>query len=317
MRVSVGLAVYNGESYLEQCLNSLIDQTLRDLEVILVDDGSTDSSSAVCDLYAAKDCRIRVIHKSHGGLASARQMALDASTGEFFCVCDADDWMEPEMYERLRDKAVESDADVVMCDYWREYGDGHCKQSIYGKEIPSDNRQIINDLLSDRFPSFIWNKLFRRDVFTRFSLSWELGVNMQEDYLMNLKILQYPVRLTYLPQPLYHYRRMHGGNSYTNHITLSSFNQMLIIRDWIDKHLGDSLFSSGKTHYQVNVAYAGLRVVCGMTPRYYRENSVSRLSLPQLLSEQTLKSMLILLTKLLGYRFGFFINRLFYKMVYK
>ena len=317
MKVSVGLAVYNGETYLKQCLNSLVSQTCDDLEIIVVDDGSTDASASICDRYAAKDNRIKVIHKPNGGLASARQTALEAASGDFFCVCDADDWMEPDMYERLRDKAMETGADVVMCDYWREYEDGRKVQSIYGKEIPKDNKQVVCDVLNDRFPSFIWCKLFRRDLFNKFSLSWDSGVNMQEDYLMTLKILQHPVKLAYLPEPLYHYRRIRGGSSYTGTITMNSYNQMLRIRDWIEDHLSSEFYSVGRTHYQVNVAYIGLRVVGGMTSRYYRETSTSRLNLQQLLSDRTSKSFLILFAKLFGYRFGHAVNRLFYKTVYR
>lgn len=317
MNVSVGLAVYNGEKYLRQCLDSLISQTLDELEVIIVDDGSTDSSGTICDNYAAKDSRLKVIHKANGGLASARQTALEVSTGDYFCVCDADDWVESEMYERLRDKAVETGADVVMCDYWREYGDGYSKLSIYGREVPFDNRQILSDVLNDRFPFSIWNKLFKRDMFERYALSWSPNVNMGEDFLMTLKIFQNPVKMAYLPQPFYHYRRVTGGNSYTNRITMSSYNQMLYVRDWIDEHLDTDRFVVGRTHYQINVAYAGLRVESGMTPQYYKETSVSRLSVNQLISERTLKSLLILVTKLLGYRFGFHVNQLIYKTVYK
>lgn len=317
MKVSVGLAVFNGERYLQQCLDSLTCQTLEELEIIVVDDGSTDNSTTICDLYEAKDSRIKVIRKPHGGLASARQTALEVSMGDYFCVCDADDWMEQEMYERLRDKAVETGADVVMCDYWREYGDGYSKLSVYNREVPSDNRQIISDVLNGMFPFSIWNKLFKRDIFERYALSWNPNVNMGEDFLMTLKIFQNSIKLTYLPLPLYHYRRVTGGNSYTNRITMSSYNQMLYIRDWIDEILNDDIYGAGRIHYQVNVAYAGLRVVQGMTPRYYRETSTSRLSLRELISERTLKSILILMTKILGYRFGVLVNRLLYKRVYK
>lgn len=100
-------------------------------------------------------------------------------------------------------------------------------------------------------------------------------------------------------------------------MTLSSYNQMLRIRDWIDENLNDSMYDVGRIHYQMNVAYAGLRVMEGMTPRYYRVTSTSRLSLRELMSERTLKSMLILMTKMFGYRFGFLVNRLFYKKVYR
>lgn len=317
MKVSVGLAVYNGERYLEQCLDSLTKQTLDELEIILVDDGSTDHSGEICESYAATDSRIKVIHKANGGLASARQAALEASTGDYFCVCDADDWMEPDMYEKLWEKAVETGTEIVMCDYWREYDNGQRVKSVYGKKISSDNCKIIDDVLNDRFPSFLWNKMFRRDLFERFALAWETGVDMQEDYLMTLKVLQHPVSFTYLPESLYHYRRMRGGNSYTGRLTMNSYNQMLYIVEWIDSHLDACLYAMGKMHYQINVAYAGLRVAKGMTPYYYRKTSTSRLTVRQLLAERTLKSMLILLTKVLGYRFGFFVNQLLYKRVYR
>lgn len=317
MKVSVGLAVYNAETYLEQCLKSLVSQTCDDLEIIVVDDGSRDASASICDRYAAIDSRITVIHKSNGGLASARQTALDAASGDFFCVCDADDWMEPDMYERLRDKAIETGADVVMCDYWREYGNGRKVQSGYGKEIPKDNKEVVCDVLNDRFPPSIWCKLFKRDLFERFTLSWDSEVSMGEDYLMTLKIFVHPVKLAYLQKPLYHYRRIRNGSSYTGTITMNSYNQMLHIRDWMEEYLSAEYYFAGRTHYQVNVAYIGLRVVEGMTSRYYRETSTSRLSLQQLLSERTIKSLLILFAKLFGYRFGYIVNRLFYKTVYR
>ena len=317
MKVSVGLAVYNAERYLEQCLDSLVRQTCDDLEIIVVDDGSTDASAEICDRFASSDNRIQVIHKVNGGLASARQVALEAAIGDYFCVCDADDWVEPEMYERLRDKAVETGADIVMCDYWREYDNGRKVQASYGKEISNDNQQIACDVLNDRFPSFIWCKMFKRDLFYRFSLSWDNRVNMQEDYLLTLKVLQYPVKLAYLPELLYHYRRTPGGSGLTSTITLNSYNQMLLIRNWIDEHLSSNMFSGGRIRYQVNVAYAGLRIVEGMSSNYYRETATSRLGLKQLISEHTLKSFLILLTKLFGYRFGVLVNRMFYRIVYR
>lgn len=317
MKVSVGLAVYNAECYLEKCLDSLTKQTCEDLEIIIIDDGSTDSSGAICDRYAALNSRMRVIHKPNGGLASARQAALEASTGVYFCVCDADDWMEPEMYEKLRNKAVETDADIVMCGCWREYGNENRRASVYRRDIPSDYKQIINDVLNERFPASSWNKFFRRDMFERYSLSWEPGIDMGEDFLMTLKVLQHPVKLVCLSEPLYHYRRVSGGNNYTNNVTMSSYNQMLFIQDWIDDNLGSHIFSAGRTHYQINVAYAGLRVESGMTPKFYKMMSTSRLNFRQLLSERTLKSLLILLTKVFGYRFGHFVNCLLYKYVYK
>ena len=101
--ISVIVPVYNVEKYLRQCLDSIINQTYRNLEIILVDDGSTDSSGIICDEYAQIDARIKVIHKENGGLSSARNAGLDVCTsgGDFIAFVDSDDWLEPDMYERL------------------------------------------------------------------------------------------------------------------------------------------------------------------------------------------------------------------------
>lgn len=122
--VSVIVPIFNTSRYLRKCLDSLAHQTLTAIEFILVDDGSTDDSGKICDEYASKDSRFRVIHQSNGGSAVARQTGLDAARGEYTIVCDSDDWVEPDMYEKLYRKAVETDADMVLCGYFAEYIDG-------------------------------------------------------------------------------------------------------------------------------------------------------------------------------------------------
>lgn len=99
--ISVIVPVYNAEKYLDRCVESIVAQTYKNLEIILVDDGSTDNSPAICDAWAKKDSRIRVIHKKNGGVSSARNAGLDACTGDYIGFADADDWMEPDMYEVL------------------------------------------------------------------------------------------------------------------------------------------------------------------------------------------------------------------------
>ena len=99
--ISIAVAVYNGEAYLHRCIDSLLNQTYQNLEIILVDDGSTDESPRICDAYAEKDPRVKVVHKKNGGLASGRNAGIDAATGTYMAFFDEDDWAEPEMYENL------------------------------------------------------------------------------------------------------------------------------------------------------------------------------------------------------------------------
>lgn len=315
--ISISVPVYNAEKYLRQCLDSLVNQTLQDIEIVIVNDGSTDSSETICREYAEKDSRIVLICKENGGSASARLVALQASKGKFFCACDADDWVEPDMYEKLYEKAIETDADVVMCDYYSEYGNGQSKTSIYGKEIPPRIEQILDDALNGIFPCSVWSKLFNREIFEKYHLSWEKGINMGEDFLMTLKILKHPVKIEYFAEPLYHYRRMPGENSYTNNVTLASYNQMLYIQNWIESNLNRLQYVRGINHYLINIAFAGLRVSDGMTANYYKQTSTRRLGFLDLLRERSLKSLVVLWTKLFGYHAGLLIYKLLYKRVYK
>ena len=123
VKVSVIVAVYNAAQYLRRCLDSLKNQTMKDFDVIIVDDGSTDDSFAICQEYAKLDNRFRVYHKENGGVSSARQYGVDQldGMGIYSIHVDPDDWVEPTMLERMYEKASETDADIVMCDFYMDY----------------------------------------------------------------------------------------------------------------------------------------------------------------------------------------------------
>ena len=118
--VSIIVPVYNVGAYLRKCLDSILNQTYRELEILVIDDGSTDRSGKICDEYR-KDRRVRVFHTENRGLSCARNLGLDEAKGEWIGFVDADDWIEPDMYELLIGKAVETGADIVECGWFREY----------------------------------------------------------------------------------------------------------------------------------------------------------------------------------------------------
>lgn len=315
--ISISVPVYNAERYLRQCLDSLVRQTLRDIEIVVVNDGSTDSSESIIREYAERDSRIVLICKENGGSASARQAALEAAHGLYFCACDADDWVEPDMYEKLYQKAVETNADIVMCDYWSEYPNGKQVASCYGKE-PMQQDDLLDDALNKRFPCMVWNKIFKRDLFERFTLSWEPGINMGEDLLLMLKILSYDVKVAYQPLTLYHYRRIMGGLSYTNNLSLSTFNQLLRIRQWSDENMDKNYYSNGLFIQWLDQAFAGLRVKDGMTDKYFRRTTLANLPLSGFLRYDypRLKGGVVLFSKLCGYRLAKVLVRSLYSSVY-
>ena len=114
--VSIIVPVYNVEKYLDKCVQSLVRQTYSNLEIILIDDGATDNSGTVCDKWASKDERVKVIHTENRGLSAARNTGIDNSVGHFLCFVDSDDWIEPNMLEEMYNKAEEFQTDITMCD---------------------------------------------------------------------------------------------------------------------------------------------------------------------------------------------------------
>ena len=121
--ISVIIPAYNAQVHLKRCLDSVCGQSYKDIEVVLVDDGSTDSTLQICEEYAKQDSRIRVFHKENGGVAAARNLALDRAEGAMIAFSDADDYYEPMMLERLHDAMLKHDADMVCCGYLEEYDD--------------------------------------------------------------------------------------------------------------------------------------------------------------------------------------------------
>lgn len=197
--ISVLVPVYNVEPYLSKCLDSILAQTYRDLEIILVDDGSTDQSGQICDRYAEKDPRIRAFHTENRGLAAARNLGLRKALGTYIGFVDSDDWIEPDMYECLRKTAKETNADAVECGYIIEFAKTR-------KRYPSVNRTVcgmdaVDALIQGEIREQVWNKLWKRHLFE--NASFPEGRNF-EDIATVYKLIR-NARVTGIDRFLYHY----------------------------------------------------------------------------------------------------------------
>ena len=223
-KVSVTVPVYNTAKYLDRCLSSLIEQTLQDIEIVLVDDGSTDGSDSICDSWAERDNRIKVIHQRNGGLWKARQTGLENATGEFIIVCDSDDWVDTSAYEKAYTKAKAEDADIVIFGYVAEYNDGSSKENIRKFNDLTDIELTRDEIMRSSYYNS-WNKLIRRSLFTTHNIYYEPGINMGEDHLILQKLLSIrPLKLCTVPEALYHYRINSGG--YTTDIKPEYIHQL-------------------------------------------------------------------------------------------
>ena len=211
-KISVIVPVYKAERYLHKCVDSLLAQTFSDFEVILVDDGSPDRSGELCDEYARRDSRVRVIHKPNGGVSSARQCGMDHAQGEYTIHADPDDWTEPTMLEELYRKAKDEDADMVICDFYMEFP----YKKVYIRQCPpSLNTRTVLRALFQQLHGSCWNKLVRRTCYSQYGIRFPEGLNICEDFFVNAELLKHDIKVGYLARAFYHYDKSANPNSIT------------------------------------------------------------------------------------------------------
>lgn len=206
--ISVIIPVYKVEDYLDRCVVSVINQTYRALEIILVDDGSPDSCPELCDEWARKDSRIRVVHKTNGGLSSARNAGLDIATGGYVSFVDSDDWLEPDALKTMMNWIQEEHCDVVMAGTAKTYDNG---EIVNTEAHLSARRYTVQEALTsflyhhDNLAGAVWNKLFAMRFFiSETPLRFPDGLN-SEDYYMFARIYSSMDAMYFNPKPLYHY----------------------------------------------------------------------------------------------------------------
>lgn len=191
-KISVIVPVYNVEKYLSRCVNSIISQTFSDFELILVDDGSTDSSGKICDEYGKKDGRVKVIHKKNGGLSSARNCGLENAKGKYICFVDSDDWISSDYLKYLYFLIDKYNADVVSANYMLVY-DEKSKFSLQAKiKIINGTSKILQyymrqDKMHKKNDFPVWIKLYKKELFS--DVKFPIG-KIYEDNITNFKILQ-------------------------------------------------------------------------------------------------------------------------------
>ncbi len=203
--ISIIVPVYNVEQYLDRCVESILRQTYRRLEIILVDDGSTDSSPAKCDGYAKRDKRVKVVHKRNGGLSDARNAGLALVTGDYIGYVDSDDWIEPEMYARMYQACAGHNAQVAVCRYFCEYADKTVAGGD-GSVIPLVRDELLKIYIGghDRYVIYnsVWSKLFKRDVVS--GMLFPKGRN-SEDIMYTTRAFCRVEQAVYVDQCFYHY----------------------------------------------------------------------------------------------------------------
>lgn len=202
--LSVIVPVYNVKDYVERCVDSIINQTYRNLEILIVDDGSTDGSGALCDVLAGRDGRIRVFHTANGGLSAARNVGIDAASGALIGFVDSDDWIEPDMYEFLYGLMMEYGADISVCGNYFDSSGRSVVQRVTQKPLILGHKEAMDLLGEDKLmKNYAWDKLYRRELFDG-GLRFPVGVYF-EDIAVMYKIMDRAAKVVMFGQPKYHY----------------------------------------------------------------------------------------------------------------
>lgn len=214
MEISIIVPVYKVESYLRRSVDSILAQTFRDFELILVDDGSPDSSGAICDQYAAQDPRVHVIHRTNGGAAAARNTGLDAANGNWIAFIDSDDWVHPDYLRFLRESALQAGADVAACRYQSVQTNAATNFEPMSLAVSSQNREAywIHDRVGAVVP---WGKLYKHELFAE--LRYPVGRTAEDEYVAH-KIIFGCKQLVVLDNVMYYYFVNIGGVSRNNYV---------------------------------------------------------------------------------------------------
>lgn len=202
--VSLIIPVYNTEKYLDRCIDSVVNQTYNNLEIILVNDGSSDSSPKMCNTWAEKDSRIKVIHKENDGLANARNSGIKACSGDYVMFVDSDDYIDFDMVEFLLNLSLKYDADVSRCGFYLNYENGRQTKEYDNVSIQIlDRDQRIIELTTAGYSGTAWNKLYKRDVIKTHLYCKSDGC--AEDIMHNFRVYKDVEKTVFCDEPKYHY----------------------------------------------------------------------------------------------------------------
>ncbi len=247
--ISVLVPVYNIDRYIGLCLESIVNQTYNNLEIIVVDDGSTDRSGDICDLYARKDCRIKVIHKENGGLVSARKTAMSMATGDYIGYVDGDDWIGEGFYSALLSSMQQTDSDVVIAGFTRVLFDKKVRllntieTGVYqGKKLETFYSSMIsnNSFFQHGITTYLWNKLFKKEIIKENQLSLDERITIGEDGAVVYPVLLKAKTISIIDNCAYHYRQREDSMLKKTNDYSDEARKLAVLYEYLQKAFGDN-----------------------------------------------------------------------------
>lgn len=265
-KVSIIIPVYNTEMYLRKTIDSILNQTYRNIEVILINDGSTDNSGKICDEYVEKDRRIKGIHKNNSGVSASRNLGIDMATGVYIQFVDSDDYIEPKMTERLVE-ALYGEVDLVISSFKKEFRSGDKKiirnhlcpiEGLYEKKEFMMN---FGELFNNGFINSMCNKIYMTDILKEHNLKCVDELSMGEDLLFNLQYLNVSKCISIVKEPLYNYVKF-NFNSITASVKKEFFLNQQMLFEKVRQFLFENNSSNERNLNFIEISYTDSIINC-------------------------------------------------------
>lgn len=265
--VSIIVPIYRVQDYINKCVESIMAQTYSNIEIILVDDESPDNCPEICDDYAKKDARVRVIHKKNGGLSDARNAGLEMATGEYIAFVDGDDYVSSDYIQALYEVCVKDESDISCCGYYRVYGEKLIKAPKSTDKKLFTGIEAIRDIFTagTLCEVMAWNKLYKRSLFIDYNIRFPVG-KIHEDTFTTYKLFYYAERVGFIDKPLYYYIQRNDS------IMGQTFNaKRLDVLDMLRE--AEEFFSEKKVSFYRELQSARLLLTLGAYNDYLKTGS--------------------------------------------
>ncbi|MCQ2579913.1 MAG: glycosyltransferase [Treponemataceae bacterium] len=236
-KISIIVPIYNAAKYLSQCIESILNQTFTDFELILVNDGSTDESESICLKYKASDSRVKYVLKENGGAASARKAGLENATAEYVGWVDSDDWIDVDMFYTLYESSVAQNADIAACGVIQEYAD---RKNMLIPNACEYQKSI--DLLLFSY----CNKIIKRELFTKSNISFPIGTAEYEDVSVTFKLISNTNKISFIPKAFYHYRMSNVSVTHSLNVEKLVQNRLAVTENNLDYSKTHSINAQSK-----------------------------------------------------------------------
>ena len=277
-KVSIIVPMYNAQDYIERCLKTIINQTYKNIEILIINDGSIDSSIRIVEKYAKEDSRIRIIDRKNSGVSISRNVGIELASGEYIMFIDSDDWIEVDIVEKLLKKIQEKNVDALRCNYYRNYSDGtQLKGEVYNDDVKNmilNRKQILDKIIgkvvNGDIPAYVWLLIIKKEILEKVK-PFNENLAMMEDTIFYLNML-FSIDSFYIyDKPLYHYYCNFNSASKSKKNYLRNFQNILLVNELEIQILKDNNVTKLEMYDELNIAHA--RMIEDICYHLFKENN--------------------------------------------